>query len=99
MLISSVDESKDQSSLVLNSSNVQEQGQVDSLIPLLFYDCRNAQTAADVGIAFYETAVGNFEKASHSLLRTVAGDDALSQRVSRFIEGCKYACTANLNWR
>ena len=77
----------------------QEQKQVDSLIPILFHNCSDAQTAANIGVAIFETAVDDFEAASRSLLQSVDGDVELTQNVSRFIEGCKCACTANLNWR
>ena len=78
---------------------MREQGQVDSLLPILFHNCRDAQTAADVATAFLETAVTGFEEAATSLLKTVTGPEKLSEDVGRFIEGCRFACTANLNWR
>lgn len=77
----------------------QKNGQVDTLIPLLYQEYGNAQTAADVALALVKTAVSSFEETARSLLQTVAGDAALTRDVIRFIEGCRYACTGNLDWR
>jgi len=75
------------------------QGQVDSLIPLLYRECGNdAQRAIDAAFAYVHAAVLGFDEAAERLLDRTACDSGLRELLSHFIDGCRYACTGNLNW-
>lgn len=73
---------------------------MDSLIPLLYiaHD-RNAQAAVDEAIQILRTAVARFDIAANALLEDNADDQVIQANLVRFIDSCRYACTANLNWR
>ncbi|MCJ1239389.1 hypothetical protein MMC14_007385 [Varicellaria rhodocarpa] len=75
------------------------QGQVDSLIPLLFRQHGAAQLAIDKAIVILKNAVASFDQAARILLARYTQDDITATCLGQFIEGCRYACTANLNWR
>ena len=86
------------SQFIITKQN-QAQGQVDTLIPILFYRYKDAQLAIDAAIVLLETAVANFEQAANALLTNHTQDDEVATKLGNFIDGCRYACTANLNWR
>ena len=73
---------------------------MDSLIPLLYIarDC-NAQAAVDAAAGMLREAVAGFDLAANSLLEATASDQVLNADLAKFIGSCRYACTANLNWR
>lgn len=79
--------------------NDQAQGQVDSLIPLLFSHYNDAQYAIDISIALLETAVSGFDQAAYALLISYIQDERVVTRLDSFVDGCRYACTANPKWR
>ncbi len=83
-----------------DNHHFQAQNQVDSLIPLLYRECANdAQCAIDTATAYLRTAVFGFNEAAERLLTGTTDDVGLHTCLAKFINGCRYACTANLNWR
>lgn len=73
---------------------------MDSLIPLLYIaHNKNLQAAVDDAINMLRVAIASFELAAKSLLEEITSDGAVTADVVRFIESCRYACTANVNWR
>lgn len=73
---------------------------MDSLIPLLYiaHD-HDLQAAMDAAVEILRSAVARFDLAATGLLEDIAGNQAVTSEVVRFIDSCRYACTANLNWR
>lgn len=73
---------------------------MDSLIPLLYiaHD-HDLQAAMDDATEILRNAVTRFDIAATGLIEDIAGDQAVTVDVIRFIDSCRYACTANLNWR
>ena len=53
----------------------------------------------DHAIAILGDAVLGFDLAANALIEDVTGDKILEADLTRFIDSCRYACTANLNWR
>ena len=53
-----------------------------------------------MSVHIVKDAVEGFEAAAHALLAPTAGQDESTHAKTRdFIDGCRYACTANLDWR
>lgn len=73
---------------------------MDSLIPLLYiaHD-RNVQAAVDDATGILRDAVACFDLAANALLQDNDGDKIVKADLAKFIDSCRYACTANLNWR
>lgn len=46
-----------------------------------------------------KNAVARFDLAATGLVEDIDGDQTVTAEVVRFIDSCRYACTANLNWR
>lgn len=78
---------------------MKEQGQIDSLIPLLCLREGSLQGAFDTAMSILRVSVQGFEICSQQLLARHAHDANVSEKILQFIHGCKCACTANLNWR
>ena len=73
---------------------------MDSLIPLLYIaHGLNAQAAVDQANNLLSESVQRFNLAADTLLQYDAGDSVAIVDVAKFIDSCRYACTANLNWR
>lgn len=73
---------------------------MDSLIPLLYIaQDRNAQAAVDDAASILRDSVARFDLAADALLEDNAGDKFVKADLAKFIDSCRYACTANLNWR
>lgn len=73
---------------------------MDSLIPLLFLaHHQNAQAAVDHATKLLEDLIKRFKLAADALLEHNSADQAVRADLTKFIESCRYACTANLNWR
>ncbi|KAL9637144.1 MAG: hypothetical protein Q9204_001988, partial [Flavoplaca sp. TL-2023a] len=86
----------DETNIIIST---QAQNQVDSLIPLLYIaHNQNLQAAVDDAINILRTAVARFDFAAKSLLEEIASDRVVTADLVRFIDSCRYACTANLNW-
>lgn len=89
--------------ILILKTTTQAQNQVDSLIPLLYiahnHDIQAAMTDAT---QILKNAIAQFDTAAINLLDDVAHEDDASEAINdvrRFIDSCRYACTANLNWR
>lgn len=78
--------------------DIQYQSQVDSLIPLLVKDLDSVQGAVDHSSGLIIQSVQALDEAEE-ILKERYGSDAKYKEMCQFIDGCKYACTANLNWR
>ncbi len=73
---------------------------MDSLIPLLFVTHgHNAQAAVDHATRYLEESIMQFNFAADALLKSNAGDELFEADLAQFVNGCRFACTANLNWR
>ncbi|KAK7911630.1 terpenoid synthase [Apiospora marii] len=77
----------------------QAQSQVDTLIPLLFLELGSIQAAIDHGAEMVKASIGRFEAAEENLLARYSDRPNSGRALKDYIDGCKYACTANLNWR
>ena len=75
------------------------QGQIDTLIPLLYVEhgC-DLQRAVNEATTMLEEEISKFERAEANLLATEADEDTKEQ-LRLFIRGCKYGCTGSLRWR
>lgn len=73
---------------------------MDTLLPLLYIaKDGNIQAAMSDAVGMLENAVGRFNLAANDLLEGSSGDQTVTTNVAKFIDSCRYACTANLNWR
>lgn len=73
---------------------------MDTLIPLLYVAYEgNAQAAVDSATEMLRDAVARFDNAANALLAEYADDTIVKADIVKFIDSCRYACTANLNWR
>jgi hypothetical protein len=73
-------------------------GQAHSLIPLLAVELGSVQAALDTASQMLQDSIKSVDAAADSLLARHAHDGALCANLQRYIEGCKYACTGNVNW-
>lgn len=73
---------------------------MDTLIPLLFIAHEhNLQAAMDDATGILRDSVTRFDLAANALLKDNAGDKLVKADLAKFIDGCRYASTANLNFR
>ncbi|KAK8115749.1 hypothetical protein PG984_012251 [Apiospora sp. TS-2023a] len=84
---------------ILSLKKEMNQSQVDTLIPLLFVELQSAQGAVDNAVAALRASIERFETAERHIVSSHASNPELQLRLGKFIDGCKYAVTANLNWR
>ncbi|OTB16541.1 hypothetical protein K445DRAFT_21496 [Daldinia sp. EC12] len=75
-----------------------EQSQVDSLIPLLSLQLGSVQAAINYAVEIVHSSVQRFEAAEKRILQRYSSMPDLCGDIRKFIDGCKYAATANLNW-
>ncbi|KAI1501866.1 terpenoid synthase [Biscogniauxia marginata] len=75
-----------------------DQGQVDTLIPLLSLKLGSVQAAVNEAADMVRSSIRRFEAAERDLLESQSSAPGTQENVRKFIEGCKYACTANMNW-
>lgn len=73
---------------------------MDSLVPLLYvaHD-HKLQAAVDDASEIVRNTVASFDLTAKGLLEEIAHDQTMTANIVRFIDSCRYACTANLNWR
>ncbi|KAK6950950.1 hypothetical protein Daesc_007478 [Daldinia eschscholtzii] len=76
-----------------------EQSQVDSLIPLLSLQLGSVQAAVNYAVEIVHSSVLRFEAAEKRILQRYSSMSEICEDIRKFIDGCKYAATANLNWR
>ena len=79
--------------------SLQDQAQVDTLIPLLALRLDSVQGAIIRASEIVNESIQRFEMAEKDLLQRYSKDSKTKEDISKFIDGAKYACTANLNWR
>ena len=73
---------------------------METLIPLLSITYEgNAQAAVDRATEMIRDAVARFDHAANALLEEYADDKIVKADIVKFVDSCRYACTANLNWR
>jgi hypothetical protein len=71
---------------------------VDTLIPLLFLEHGSLQLAVDRAVHMVRSSVAEFDILSKQLLDQHSNNE-VHENLLNFVKGCKYACTANINWR
>ncbi|GKZ36287.1 terpene cyclase [Aspergillus brasiliensis] len=75
-----------------------EHDQTDSFIPLLYVERGGSlQHAVDTAVHTVRDSVTEFDRVADTFLIDNQDDPQLVN-LSKFINGCKFACTANLNW-
>ncbi|KAI0108673.1 isoprenoid synthase domain-containing protein [Nemania sp. FL0031] len=75
-----------------------DQEQVDSLIPLLVLKVGSGQQAINTAVEMIKVSIKTFEQAEEDALAHCSDRPSTLKDVRQFIDGCKYACTSNLNW-
>ena len=53
----------------------------------------------DIAVGILRTSIEAFDKSAQQLLDLLSYDAETYGKFEKFINGCRYACTANLNWR
>jgi hypothetical protein len=74
------------------------QGQVDSILPVLFAEHGSMDAAMSIAAKLIVQHVRSVDDAAKRLLQRHGKDLVLQQDLEAFIDSCKYACTGNLNW-
>ncbi|KAI0892300.1 terpenoid synthase [Annulohypoxylon nitens] len=74
------------------------QSQVDSLVALLSLELGSVQTAMNHAVEIVRSATYRLEAAETDLLERYSSMPKVQEDIRKFVEGCKYACTSNLNW-
>lgn len=83
-----------------NKIHLQARGSIGSMIPLLYVQSRNAQTAVDQTTKFLAKTVQAFEQTMQDLSTTKkSGSDEQASDIADFIKGCQFYCSGNLTWR
>ena len=78
---------------------LQAQGQVTTLIPLLYTQVGSLQKAVDIAIETISSGLDSFEVTAQRLLEEYPDDPVTREKLQKYILGCKYAITGNLEWR
>lgn len=68
------------------------------MVPLLFLRLGSLQAAVDHGGEMVKTSIRRIEEAEKDILAKYPEESKSRQALKGYIDGCKYACTANLNW-
>ncbi|GKZ27448.1 hypothetical protein AbraCBS73388_004666 [Aspergillus brasiliensis] len=72
--------------------------QTDSLVPLLYAERGGSlQHAVDTAVHTVQDSVTEFDRVADTFLIN-SQDDPQLVSLSKFIDGCNFASTANLNW-
>ncbi|KAI0097134.1 terpenoid synthase [Daldinia grandis] len=74
------------------------QSQLDTLIPLLMLESRSIQDAVDHAANILSASIKRFESAEEEILAQYSTMPNAHEDLRKFLEGCKYACTANIKW-
>ncbi|KAI1092618.1 terpenoid synthase [Rostrohypoxylon terebratum] len=74
------------------------QSQVDSLVALLSLELGSVQAAINHAFDIVRSATYRLEAAETDLLERYSAMPKVQGDIRKFVEGCKYACTSNLNW-
>ncbi|TRX88218.1 hypothetical protein FHL15_010907 [Xylaria flabelliformis] len=84
---------------VLSLKKEVDQTQVDTLIPLLSMRLGSVQAAISKATDMVCSSIERFEAMERQLLQSCMANPQLHNNIQVYIDSCKYACTANLNWR
>lgn len=74
------------------------QGQVDSILPVLYVEHGSMSIAMSIATGVIKRAVENLDAAADRLLERHGQTPTLRKDLVKFIDTCKYACTGNLSW-
>ncbi|KAI1211726.1 terpenoid synthase [Annulohypoxylon truncatum] len=74
------------------------QSQVDSLIALLFLELGSVQAAINHAVEIVRSATHRLEAAEADIIERYSSMPKVQEDIRKFVQGCKYACTSNLNW-
>lgn len=69
------------------------------MIPLLALRLGSVQKAIDRAVEMVHASIQRLEAAEKELLDRYSADQKVCADIRKFVDGSKYACTANLNWR
>ncbi|KAI1650311.1 isoprenoid synthase domain-containing protein [Daldinia loculata] len=83
---------------ILSLKKEVEQSQVDSLVPLLYLQLGSVQAAIDQAVDMVHSSVQQLESAEKQILQRCSAMPEVQEDMRKFVAGCKYAATANLNW-
>ena len=78
---------------------LQAQEQLDSLIPILYVSRGSLQEAMQEAYEILIDSVRAFDIAASRLLGSLEKESQAFTNTEKFITGCRFACTANLDWR
>jgi hypothetical protein len=75
------------------------QGQVDSILPILYLEHKSLDAAMTAATELITKAVEQLDDAELSIMQRDGMDGTQKSDIEKMIKGCKYACTGSLNWR
>lgn len=75
------------------------QGQVDTILPLLFHRHGDIEKAMAVATSMIVESVEALDHAAEVLLSEHSADESVLEVLEIFVDVCKFACTGNLSWR
>ena len=74
-------------------------GHIESLVPLIHNEQGDLQEAMNTAVAIVFQAVQDFDESAEKLLDMHHESSVQYEALSKFVNGCQFACTANLDWR
>ncbi|KAI1462518.1 terpenoid synthase [Annulohypoxylon moriforme] len=74
------------------------QSEVDSIVALLSLELGSVQAAVNHAVEIVRSATRRLEAAEKDILERYPSMPGFQEDIRKFVDGCKYACTANLNW-
>jgi hypothetical protein len=78
---------------------LQKQEAIDSLIPIMFYETGDIQTAVERVIIFINDEIKRMDDTAAALLSKYStADAAMQEQVRLFIDGCKHHATGTVVW-
>ncbi|KAI0383154.1 terpenoid synthase [Hypomontagnella monticulosa] len=83
---------------ILSVKKEVEQSQVDSLVPLLCLQLGSIQEAMNRAAEMVRSAIERLDAGEKQILDRYSSTPEVQEDIRKFIDGCKYACMANLNW-
>ncbi|KAF2964683.1 hypothetical protein GQX73_g8904 [Xylaria multiplex] len=75
------------------------QSQADTLVPLLFLKLKSVQAAIDEAALMVSRSIDRLDAAENEILAQYSTSPKTQDMIQTHIDACKFACTANLNWR
>jgi hypothetical protein len=79
--------------------SIQAAGAVENIVPLLFIETRNTQSAVEQTLQLVEFSINAFEKTSRSFLDRHKHDQEVQSTLQKYVAKLQTACTGNLLWR